>query len=148
MFLVVCLRNYCLTHAYKDFSPMISFNRLIVLGFTFESLIHLASSFVCGVWWVGGWLRASSTAVLRFRFFSCSQPEFAVYYGSLNPSDVWEAFILFYIFSLLIFSVFFFRPPGCNVFTHRCLLALPGDVGPYKQLTTSRYCALSNALLN
>lgn len=66
----------------------------------------------------------------------------------LNPSDVWEAFILFYIFSLLIFLVFFFPPPGCNVFTHRCLLALPGDVGPYKQLTTSRYCALSNALLN
>ena len=49
MFLVVYLRNYCLTHAYKDFSPMISFNRLIVLGFTFESLIHLASSFVCGM---------------------------------------------------------------------------------------------------
>lgn len=49
-------------------------------------------------------------------------------------------FILY--FSLLIFLVFFFPSPGCNVFIHRCLLALPGDVGPYKQLTTSRYCAL------
>ena len=42
----------------------------------------------------------------------------------------------------LIFLVSFFPFPGYNVFTYRCLLALPGGAGPYKQLTTSRYCAL------
>lgn len=51
-------------------------------------------------------------------------------------------FISVYLPLSLIFLVSFFPFPGYNVFTYRCLLALPGDVGPYKQLTTSRYCAL------
>lgn len=62
---------------------------------------------VCGVWWVGGWLRASSTAVLRLRFFSCSQPEFAVYYGTFESIRCVGSFhFILYFFPFNFLGVF------------------------------------------
>lgn len=89
------------------------------------------------VWWVGREVRESKYCCAMFRILVI-QTQFC---SILSIRCVGSFHFILY-FSLLIFLVFFFPPPGCNVFTHRCLLALPGDVGPYKQLTTSRYCAL------
>lgn len=63
---------------------------------------------------------------------------------SVPEPGVSQLTVLFslFLFPHLLSSSFPPLPPGRNVLMRRCLLALPDGVGPYKWLTTFRYCVL------